>query len=1333
MSLLRRASALGLFTLLLATSAHGALTVTSAQVVDATTVGQGTVFTLRVTVGGSGIAASIRTWRSTEVRANGSALQCVNLHDDPLTGGILNLVPLRYFNVAAPAATNSYLIEIVAHNNDTCSGAVQSPVFAATPNLTVVANPATPIAFVASATAVKAADATNPQEISVPVPAGSVGNVLIAIITTDGPTDVAPVDAAAWTLLDRSATTGGAPGDLFQATVGVWYRVATGTETPSYAFAWTTDASPPPEQQATGAILRYSGVDQNAPINAFATNSNFSDLVTAPGVTTTVNGAMIIRAYGSDSYATPLRFPAGTGPAVATTPVTTDPAPHGRFSVVSNTGTPINAVGSAASDSIQGVAGATGAATFETTTHPVDLPQQWRAMTIALAPAIDLQVTKVESIDPVVAGSGPGNLVYTVTLRNTGANTATNITVNDALTLPAGVSAVVTPSAGTWVSPVWTVPTLAPGATETLTVMLTVAASTIPGVDVVGDTASITGSTQSRINTGDDTVTVLTSVTASANLSVAKIDTLDPVTAGTSLTYTITVTNAGPSNAATVALTDTLPAGTTFVSLPPVPGWTCATPAVGMGGLVSCTNPVMAPGSAVFTLTVAVGAAVPTGTLITNTATASSGTTDPTPLNEGTASTTVAASADLSVTKVDTPDPVNAGSNITYTITLANAGPSNAASAALADLLQAGTTFVSLPAVAGWSCATPAVGSGGLVSCTNPSMAPGNAVFTLTVAVDASVPNGTLIGNVASASSSTTDPTPVNNGVASTNVAASADLGVTKIDTPDPVNAGTNLTYTITVANAGPSNAASASLSDTLPAGTTFVSLSSPAGWTCANPAVGAGGLVSCTNPSMAPGNAVFTLTVAVGTGVASGTVIANTATASTTTTDANASNNDGVAATTVATSGDLSVSKIDTPDPVIAGNALQYTITVNNGGPSAATSVTVTDALPAGTTFTSLSAAAGWTCTTPAVGTNGSIQCTTPSMSPGSAVFTLTAGVSATVGTGTVLSNTATVTATSPDSIPGNNWATATTTVGTGADLSVTKTANPNPVTVGGQLTYTITVANGGPSVATAATLSDPLPAGTTFVSITSPAGWTCTSPAVGANGLVQCSNPSFSVGSATFTLQVQVSASTAPGTMISNTATALSSTPDATPVNSSSTASALAVSPATLAATKSVTGSFVPGGAITYTIVIPNSGTGPQADNPGNEFIDVLPSSLTLVSATATSGTATATIATNTVAWNGSIPAGGSVTITIQATIGVASSGTVSNQGTIAFDSDGNGTNESSAQTDDPSVAGAANPTVFQITIPPPAPIPFLDPRALLLLGVLLAVCGAFVMRSS
>jgi uncharacterized repeat protein (TIGR01451 family) len=165
-----------------------------------------------------------------------------------------------------------------------------------------------------------------------------------------------------------------------------------------------------------------------------------------------------------------------------------------------------------------------------------------------------------------------------------------------------------------------------------------------------------------------------------------------------------------------------------------------------------------------------------------------------------------------------------------------------------------------------------------------------------------------------------------------------------------------------------------------------------------------------------------------------------------------------------------------------------------------------------------------------------------------------------------------------------------------------------------------------------------------------------------------------------------------------------------------------------ASASGTKSVAGPFAVGDTVTYTIVLQNSGPGPQSDNPGNEFTDILPPQLALVSASATSGTAVATIGTNTVTWNGTIPVSGSVTITIHATILPAAIGTiVSNQGTISYDSNGDGTNDATAPTDDPSQGGSGDSTAFAIV----NSIPMLSGSALLLLLAMIAGVAVVALR--
>jgi uncharacterized repeat protein (TIGR01451 family) len=300
---------------------------------------------------------------------------------------------------------------------------------------------------------------------------------------------------------------------------------------------------------------------------------------------------------------------------------------------------------------------------------------------------------------------------------------------------------------------------------------------------------------------------------------------------------------------------------------------------------------------------------------LTNTATVSGEPTDPnTENNSATEETTVLSpspSADLSVTKGDSPDPVTAGEDLTYTIVVTNNGPSAAQTASLTDALPLETTFVSLAqsGTGGWSCTTPTVDTNGLVSCTKATVAANESTtFTVVVHVIPSTRDGAIITNTA-AVVSPTDTTPTNNtATATTTVTVNAgppaddpDLSVVMSDSPDPVTAGGVITYTITVDNAGPADAADVVLDDPTPAFTTFVSLASAEGWTCSTPPVRGTGVVSCSTASLPDGaNVAFTLVVRVNPGTPAG-VILNTATVSYTTSDPNPANNVATATTTVA------------------------------------------------------------------------------------------------------------------------------------------------------------------------------------------------------------------------------------------------------------------------------------------------------------------------------------------------------------------------------------------------------------------------------------------------
>jgi uncharacterized repeat protein (TIGR01451 family) len=388
----------------------------------------------------------------------------------------------------------------------------------------------------------------------------------------------------------------------------------------------------------------------------------------------------------------------------------------------------------------------------------------------------------------------------------------------------------------------------------------------------------------------------------------------------------------------------------------------------------------------------------------------------------------VAAPADMAVTKTG-PATASAGSVISYTITVTNNGPNPAINATLADTVPSGSNFSSLTAPGGWSCTTPPVSGVGAINCSMGSMAVGSSVFTFNV--NAGAPGS--ISNTASVSSSSTDTIPGNNSsTANTNIVFIADLSITKTATAT-AQQGTNITYNITLTNNGPNPADNLSLTDALPANTTFVSQTqltgSPMNFTA--PSVGANGTVTYTHPSFS-GTATFTIVVAVAPNAPLGT-LNNTANATTTSTDPTTPNTSTAGTTITAGNADLSITKTPAAGPYGTGAPLTYTILVSNAGPSSAANVTVTDTIPAGTTFVS------------AIPTQGSCSGTTivtcnlgTLAGAGSATISLTITLPAATGP---VSNTASVATSNNDPNAANNSATSTITVVPAANIPAAST----------------------------------------------------------------------------------------------------------------------------------------------------------------------------------------------------------------------------------------------------------------------------------------------------
>ncbi|MEM1206859.1 MAG: DUF11 domain-containing protein [Acidobacteriota bacterium] len=308
-------------------------------------------------------------------------------------------------------------------------------------------------------------------------------------------------------------------------------------------------------------------------------------------------------------------------------------------------------------------------------------------------------------------------------------------------------------------------------------------------------------------DSGNNSATEGTSVGAETDLSIAKADSVDPVPAGAALTYTVTVTNAGPSPSTGSTVTDVLPSGVTFST---------SSDCTEAAGTVTCVVGTLAPGasdSVAFTVTVDAGQTA----ALSNTATVTANETDPdSGNNSATEGTAVGAEADLSITKDDGVAVAVPGKSVTYTIVAANAGPSDVTGALVEDTFPAELTCTwTCTASGGASCAASGTGD---ISETVDLPVSGAVTFSADCAV-APTATGTL-SNTATVSSTVTDPDPGNDAATDVDsLGGLADLQVSSLVMPNPVELGGEVVIEVSIFNAGPSEAEAVTLTTVLPSG----------------------------------------------------------------------------------------------------------------------------------------------------------------------------------------------------------------------------------------------------------------------------------------------------------------------------------------------------------------------------------------------------------------------------------------------------------------------------------------------------------------------------------
>jgi uncharacterized repeat protein (TIGR01451 family) len=306
------------------------------------------------------------------------------------------------------------------------------------------------------------------------------------------------------------------------------------------------------------------------------------------------------------------------------------------------------------------------------------------------------------------------------------------------------------------------------------------------------------------------------------------------------LVYSLTVSNAGPSDAKDVAITQTLPAGMGFVTTSNYP--------VNASVTGSNLNLTLGTIPVYGTATVDVVTIPELPGVETAVATVGSPGTTPNP-SENTAAATVLVTlptADLAVTMTAAPAFVLQGGPLTYTITVTNNGPYAAQGVVLNNSLPPNINFIS-------ATTTMGVVSQGAATVDIGTLDVGTNV-TVTLVVSPVTTGNLTAGTQVSLSPAETDPVSFNNSASVTvTVGPSADLGVVAVAVPSVVLSGTNFNSVATVFNNGPSTATSVTFSQTIPAGASLVSSSQP-GVTVTN------GVITWNIPSMASGtNLVIT------------------------------------------------------------------------------------------------------------------------------------------------------------------------------------------------------------------------------------------------------------------------------------------------------------------------------------------------------------------------------------------------------------------------------------------------------------------------------------------
>ena len=836
---------------------------------------------------------------------------------------------------------------------------------------------------------------------------------------------------------------------------------------------------------------------------------------------------------------------------------------------------------------------------------------------------------------------------YDIVVTNNGSAQATGVSLVD--TLPPGITFVsnsVTQGSYDATTGVFSIGTLAAGDSATLTLTGTVDVGQ-GGNSLTNITTAATGDQPDPSTAGDDLEETVT-IEADADLvtikSLASGDNT-PVE-GDTVVFEIEVTNNGSAQATGVSLTDTLPAGITFVSNSVTQGSYDANTGLFTIGILAAGD------SAVLTLTgtVDVGQG---GNTLTNITTAATG-DQPDPSSAGDdleESVFIGGVADL-VTIKTLPSGDNTpaeGDTVVFQIEITNNGQAQATGVSLTDTLPSGITFASSSVTQGSYDANTGLFTIGTLAVGD------TAILTLTGTVDIGQGGNTLTNITTAATGDQPDPSSAGDDLEeAVTIEADADLVTIKsLASGDNTPAeGDTVTFQIEVTNNGSAQATNVSLTDTLPAGITFASSSVTQGSYDATTGL-------FTIGTLAAGDsASLTLSGTVDFGQGSNTLTNVTTAATGDQPDPSTAGDDLEEAVFIGELADLvTIKTLASGDNTPAeGDTVTFQIEVTNNGQAQATGVSLTDTLPPGITFASSSVTQGSYDTTTGLFTIGTLAV------GDTAILTLTGTVDVGQGGNAITNVTSPATGDQPDPTTVGDNLDETIDVDPNADLVTVKTlaSGDNTPDEGDTVIFEIEVTNEGTAQATGVSLTDSLPAGITFVSSTV------------SQGSYDSTTGLFTIGtlgagqSATILLEGTVDVGQGGNSITNVTTAATGDQPDPSTVGDELLETVDVNADANLITVKTLaSGDNTPaeGDTVVFQIEVTNNG-GAHATNVS--LTDQLPAGITFVSSSVTQGSYDSATGLFTI---GTLNTGDSATLTLSGTVDAGQGGNfITNTTTVA-----------------------------------------------------------------